>query len=270
MMRTLALVTVSVFMFGCGEGAPPPEGEAREPAQSVTDPSAGIQDPDVRQVHERMMEAMAPGGGWEEARYITFDWIVRREGGDQLRRSHEWDRWDGKVRVSQPSDDGQVTALFSLDAPENGEVWVDGERQEGEAAGELLAGTHRSFINDSYWFLMPYKWTDPGVTLEYLGEQTDDEGRDWEVVELHFDEVGLTPQNRYRAFVNPETDLMERWHFIRDAESEPAPTDWANWQTFGPIRLPTERLADGVPRITFENIRVEREIPGSAFQPPSG
>ena len=267
-MRTLTVILVSVLLAACADGAPP-DAEAEEAPGLTADPSAGIEDAEVRRVHERMMEAMAPQGGWERTRYIAFDWLVDRGEAEPARRSHRWARWEGEVRVDQPYDDGDLIALFNVDRPQEGRAWLDGTLLEGETAQDALASAHRSFINDSYWFLMPYKWTDPGVHLTYLGERTDEDGRDWEVVELRFDEVGLTPQNMYQAWVNPETGLMERWYFIRDEEAEPARSEWTGWEEFGPIRVATQRLQNGVPRITFENIEIGTDVPAGAFDPPA-
>ena len=54
-----------------------------------------------------------------------------------------------------------------------------------------------------------------------------------------FDGVGLTPQNKYRGFVNPETGLMEQWYHYRSAEdSVPSTvTGWTEWRQVGPIML---------------------------------
>lgn len=269
MTRTLLLVLVSAALAACEEAPPTPDGEVPEPEETLTpDQPQPIDDPDVERIHERMMETMAPDEGWERARYLTFDLVAQLDDGT-LRRSHEWDRTQDRARVVQPADDDrQLTADFPIDDHRAGEAWLDDEPQEGDEAQELLDGAHRSFINDSYWFVMPYKWTDPGVNLEYLGEETDDDGRDWEVVQLSFDDVGLTPQNMYRAWIDAESGLMERWQFISEEGAEPSPSEWTDWQFFGPIQLATRRIQDGNPRITFENIRVEEEVPAEAFQDP--
>jgi hypothetical protein len=267
-MRTLLAVLVSGLALGCNqEGTEALEGGG-DAVRSVAD--ARFDDPEVTRVHSRMVETMAPGNGWERTRYIQWDWMVNRgEGVEPTRRSHRWDRWQNDLRTEAAVDGQQMIALFNHDEPLAGRVWLDGELQEGARADSLLTRANAMFVNDSYWLLMPYKWTDPGVRAEYLGEQTDDDGRRWEVVQLSFEDVGLTPQNMYHAFVNPETGLMERWHYIAREGAEPSMVNWSGWRFFGPIMLAPDRPVDGVSRIYFENLVADTVVPEGALAAPA-
>jgi hypothetical protein len=262
------LLAATLLVAACGEATPPPDAaEAPGIADHVFD------DPEVTRIHTRMVEAMAPENGWERARYLEFDWAVNRpDGADPLIRSHRWDRWDGRARVEAPTQDGgQYVAIFDTSDPASGAVWVDGVQLEGEEATSRLEGAYRAHINDGYWLLMPYKWTDPGVTARYLGEEIDEEtGARWEVVELSFDEVGLTPQNMYRAWVNPESGLMERWEHFSSADADPSPAGWTDWTRSGPIRLALNRVSGGQVRIFFSHVLAAETVPEGAFAPPSG
>lgn len=238
---------------------------------ATADPGVSFEDPEVAPIHDRMMEVIAPNDGWERTRYLEFDWAVNRGSDPALVRSHRWDRWNGDVRVEAPAGGATRVSIFNVSDPAAGRVWEDGEELTGEAADEALAGAYRAHINDSYWLVMPFKWTDPGVTTSYLGEQTDEDGRTWEVVELSFEsDAGLTPQNVYHAFVNPETGRMERWHHFSDSDSEPSPSDWTDWRSYGPIELAENRMVDGSPRIFFPHLRAETELPEGVFDPPQG
>lgn len=229
-----------------------------------------IEDPDVRRIHARMMEAMGGRDAWDRTRYLEFDWIVARPEGEPLRRSHRWDRWTGRLRVEAPSEGGAMVAVFDSDDPEDGRVWIGGSEVAGVRADSLLRRANALYINDSYWLVMPYKWTDPGVRLAYLGRKTDDAGRSWEVVELSFESgVGLTPRNVYHAYVNPETWLMERWYHFRREGADPLVTDWTQWGPCGPIRLARDRpFRSSEGRIHFEGLRCETRVPDGAFAPP--
>jgi hypothetical protein len=256
-----------IGLAACGEATP--RSDAAE-GPGIADHT--FEDADVTRIHTRMIGEMAPSNGWERTRYLEFDWAVNRpDGGEPLVRAHRWDRWEGQARVEAPTQDGGAyVAIFDTSDPEAGRVWVDGEEITGEAAAERLQGAYRAHINDGYWLLMPYKWTDPGVTATYQGEVTDQEtGVQWEVVELSFDGVGLTPQNMYRAWINSESGLMERWEHFSNAEANPSPSDWTEWVEAGPISLALNRRSGGELRIFFSHVLASETVPEGAFAPPS-
>jgi len=268
-MRTRIALLVSVLvpslaLAACDDPTPEPDAPP-----TLEEQAEAFDDPEVARIWTRMMETIAPDDGWERARYLEFHWAVSRNG-EPLVREHAWDRWEGQARVWAPTDDGEMMAIFPTDDPESGRVWLAGEELSGEEAAERLNSAHRTHVNDAYWLLMPYKWTDPGVEARYAGHETDDDGMEWEVVELTFDEgIGLTPQNMYRAFINPETGRMERWHFLSNPDADPSPADWADWRQVGPIQLSENRMVGGEPRIFFPHLRVETEVPEGAFDPPA-
>ena len=226
--------------------------------------AATFNDPDVQRIHDRMVAAMAPNDAWERARYLTFDFVVDLGGGRTFSRSHRWDRWTGDYRVEAPTDDGTLIALFNTNHPADGRAWMDGVVVEGEEAAPLLERANGMWINDSYWLIMPYKWADPGVNTRYVGTETDEGGTAWDVVELSFEGVGLTPDNMYRAYVHPESGLMERWEHFRTADADPSPSVWTEWTDFSGVKLALERS-----RISFHNVTVRADVPADAFSPPT-
>jgi len=254
----------------CGEGTP---GNREAEAPGIRDHQ--FNDPDVTRIHTRMIDAMAPDKGWERTRYLEFDWAVSRpEGQPPLVRSHRWDRWEGEARVEAPTQEGgRYVAIFNTADPASGRAWVDGVEIFGEAAESRLEGAYRAHINDAYWLIMPFKWTDPGVVVRYLGamvrEDADagDDSRPWEVVELSFEEVGLTPQNRYRAWIEPETGRMERWEHFSNAEANASPSNWGEWTQSGPLLLALHRSSAGQLRIFFDRAVASETVPADAFNP---
>lgn len=255
-MLARVAVAFSFLLIACGQDGP-------EAGLAGSSPSLAQEDPDVARVHARMMETLAPDNGWERARYLEFDWATATG----TVRSHRWDRWEGEARVEAQVDGETMIARFNANDPSVGRVWLGGAELEGEEAENRLAGAYRSHINDAYWLLMPYKWTDPGVVLRYIGESEGEEGQPWEVVELSFEDgTGLTPQNVYHAFVNMETGLMDRWYHFSNSEAAPSPSDWTDWRQVGPIQLAEHRRTDGEVRLTFPHLRVETEVPEGAFE----
>lgn len=260
-MRALIPFSALLLVTACSQA----------PSPGQTNPGAvapeSHMDSAVARVHGAMMRAMGGADAWQKARYFEFDFVVDRQGREVSRWAHRWDRWTGDYRLAGIRAGDTIIALFNIHDPKAGRVRVNGADVPAARRDSLLTFAYARHINDSYWLVMPYKWRDPGVTLTSQGRQTDEKGRTWDVVKLSFADVGLTPQNQYLAFINPQTGLMERWyHFPREG-AQPAKFDWNKWQRFGPIMLATEKPAlDGAAKIHFEKIRVLTSVPARVFE----
>jgi hypothetical protein len=175
-------------------------------------PLAGqSRDPKALQIAKDVMQAMGGEDAWNDAHFVRYDFIVSSGGKTRVNRSHLWDKWAGRYRFETTRDGKSQVVLFNVN-DQQGDAYVDGEKIDGGAKAEAIKGAYAAFINDMYWLAMPWKWLDPGVTLRYLGP-SDHGGKVCEVVELSFNNVGLTPGDRYRAYVSPETHLMTRWEY---------------------------------------------------------
>jgi len=223
-------------------------------------------------VVDEMMKAMGGTEGWERTRFLRFDWVVERDGKTAAYARHLWDRYEGRYRVEWETRDGKkMAALFNVTS-RDGQVYVDGERARDEDEQKYLDQAYGRFINDSYWLLMPWKLKDPGVHLRYHGEEKMD-GQTYDVVQVSFESVGLTPGDNYWAFINRRTHLMERWaYFLQDFEGKPAmekatPWDWKDWQMIGSIRLAREKVRVGgdPARIYFPVLMTPANVPDNVF-----
>jgi hypothetical protein len=112
---------------------------------------------------------------------------------------------------------------------------------------------------------MPYKLRDPGVVLRHEGPATMLDGGGAEVLEVTFEGVGLTPDNRYRVYVADDSGLIEQWDVYGDRD-DPRPSlqvPWRDWQPYGGVLLSGNR---GERRIT--GIAVFDELPPGTFDAP--
>jgi hypothetical protein len=200
----------------------------------------------------RSMAAMGGEDLWAATRLLRFDFTSRRDGKQGAVHSHWWDRTTGDYRVEGTDREGRTyRVLFDLD-DRQGRAWRDGREASGEELAKLLEMGYARFINDTYWLLMPWKWLDPGVTLTHEGRRTVD-GADYEVLTLAFASgVGLTSNDRYWAYVSPDSGRIARWAYVlQDAQGAPGtgePTVWA-WEEWRPtaagIELSTVRRQIG-------------------------
>jgi hypothetical protein len=220
-------------------------------------------DPEGRAIAESAMEAMGGQAAWDGTRHLSWRFF----GG----RQHYWDKWTGNVRIEAPEGEDRdgnrrpaTLTLMNINTRE-GRAWSDGEEVTGERLAEMLEGGWEAWVNDSYWMFMPYKLLDPGVNLTYTGEDLMEDDRAADVLQLTFESVGVTPDNRYLIYVARDTGLVEQWSYFPDRDAtEPGFTrPWADWQRFGDIMLATNhgRGADW-------GIAVYDDLPAALYTDP--
>jgi hypothetical protein len=231
-------------------------------------PEAQAADSDPRAVElaERTLEAMGGPEAWAATRYLSFHFFGRR--------THVWDRYTGRHRVEgKTREDDTFLVLHDIHDQGEGEgrAFVNGQEVQGEKKAELLKNAYGAWVNDTYWLIMPYKMLDPGVHLAYAGEETLD-GVTYDKVLLSFEQVGLTPGDRYWAYLNRETGLMDRWAFhlqSMEADAEPNPWRWTGWARYGRILLAPDRSqVSGDRSASLAPIEVLAEVPDSVFSQP--
>lgn len=178
------------------------------------------------------------GEAWHAVKRIRFTFNVGQDGKTLLSAAHDWQVSEGRDTVTW-GDHSATANLFS-----------------DKQAGELEEKAYARWVNDSYWLLAPLKLLDKGVVLKYGGEQ-EVEGMKFEVLHLSYEDVGLTPRDRYNLYIDPETKLVRRWDYMPNPEKKVSAT-WEGYKEFGGLKLATEhRMGDK--RIYFTDISVEGE-----------
>jgi len=216
---------------------------------------------------EQVMTAMGGWDHWNATRYLGFAFFGFG--------SHVWDRYTGRYRVSwtdRESEQNHVI-LMNLNTME-GTVYIDGgEVTDAEKREQFLERGKRAWINDAYWLLMPYKLQDPGVHLTYDGEEVLD-GVVYDKLHLRFDDVGVTPDDEYWAYINRDTHLMDRWVYLlqlREGQEERRRGEWKwnSWKQYGNIMLSAEREdMDGQKR-SHEEVAVYEQVDDAVFTSPA-
>lgn len=236
-------------------------------ATSATAPAAATApgaDARAHRIAGQVMEALGGREAWDATRFIRFTFAGRR--------THTWDKHTGRHRVEgQTRDGGRFVVLENLGTRE-GRAWMNGEEVSGDKRKELLEMGYGTWINDTYWLLMPYKLEDPGVNLTYAGEETID-GRTYDKLHLSFQKVGLTPGDQYWAYIDRGTHLMDRWAYhLEGTKPEEPPTAWLwqGWQRYGRIQLAPHRSKLGLEesKLELSDIAVLDTLPDAVFTSP--
>ena len=204
-------------------------------------------------IADEVMEKLGGRENWDKTRYITWKFFGRR--------LHVWDKWTGDARIESKN----LIILVNVNS-KSGRAWKDG--QEITHADSLKLELEKGYafwVNDSYWMFMPFKLKDSGVTLKYRGEGMMADSSAADILELTFENVGLTPENKYLVYVDKTTRLVGQWDFFESAtDSTPGmSTPWKNWQKFGTILLSNDRG-----RGKHSDLAVFDELPPSVFQSP--
>jgi hypothetical protein len=197
------------------------------------------------EIADRVMAALGGRERWDRTRYLR--WTFEVSVNDTLRpaRRHLWDKHTGWHRVDGTTRSGQRFCSIENLNDSTGMAWVDGKRIEGDSLRKLMRSAHGQWINDSYWLLMPYKLRDPGVTLTYAGEVRDSTGAVHDRIALAFENVGVTPGDRYWVNVDRATHRITRWDHLLQG-GQPPPTSWTleGWERHGGLWFSTAHRSD--------------------------
>ena len=224
-----------------------------------------VRDSKAVEIAETMMGTMGGKQAWMRARFVRFDFRVTAGGKEVARRAHLWDKPLGRYRLEGKNKEGKSTlALFNV-ADQTGKAYVDGKELQGAGEAKALKDAYATFINDMYWLAMPWKWLDEGVNLKYAGQRKLGP-TSYDIVELTFGRVGLTPGDRYRAFVSPRSHMMEHWEYTLQSGNKGS-WDWSYITTGGVSLARKHTSADGKV-IDMGEVQVTDRVDESLFKDP--
>jgi hypothetical protein len=175
------------------------------------------------------------GENWSKVRTLRFTFIVEQDAKALSSAEHIWDVAAGTDQVKWKGRDVTV----NLAAP---------------AQAEDEKAAYARWVNDSYWLLAPLKLHDRGVNLKYEGIKESD-GVSCETLRLSFDQVGLTPNDQYVLYIDPQTKLVRAWDYIPKTDTVMHGT-WEKYQNFAGLNLALEHKFEGK-LIRFSNVEVE-------------
>jgi hypothetical protein len=174
------------------------------------------------------------GENWSDVKTIDFTFAVEKEGKTVVSAEHHWDmaaqtdrvKWKGKdvtVNLAEPASDEDAKAAYAR--------WV----------------------NDSYWLLAPLKLKDHGTNVSAEGTKEMD-GAKCVVLRLSFGKVGLTPNDQYLLYIDPETKLVSSWDYMPEPGKSMHAT-WSDYQKSGGLTLATDHKM-GEARIRILGLKV--------------
>ena len=205
------------------------------------------------QIADDVMKAMGGRYAWDMTRYIRWTFFGKR--------ALLWDKTKERVRIDFV--DQPLKIRLNL-KDMTGRVWKDGmEMTQADSVKKYLARGKSIWINDSYWLVMPFKLKDSGVTLKYIGKKPNYINAECDVLEMTYNQVGDTPDNKYLIYVNPSSKMVTQWDYYAKVTNEKPQmsTPWADYRPVGNILLSTSR---GEGR-SMAPLGVYSQVPDTAF-----
>lgn len=202
-------------------------------------------------IAKEIVEAMGGMENYNNTHFIQWDFA---------KRTLYWDKWTGDVRIESP--EKNLVILVNINTLK-GKVFDNGTLvTDEEKSKNLLTQGKNWWINDSYWLVMPWKLQDPGVSLNYVKIDTLPNGKKADVLQMTFDSVGVTPDNKYHIYIDQEDHLIKQWEFFKNYnDGEPKfSRPWDNYQKMGDILLSFDRSEFGP-----TNVVVKKEFDTGVF-----
>lgn len=169
-----------------------------------------LENPDrAEELIDMVIEKMGGIDTWNSRRYFSWNTFGARR--------HVWDSWNNDFYLESYID--EFYAQVNFDTGEGRVVLQGNELTYDDSLQEYLDLSIKMWANDSYWLFLPFKTKDPGVILDYKGQDQTQSNREIEVVEMTFEEgVGLTPHNKYHLFIDTQDSLIVSWSFFKHHE----------------------------------------------------
>ena len=169
---------------------------------------------------------------FEKARFFQFTFASERNGKLNPGRTHLWDKFTGNYRLESESAEGKKSVVLFNVNTRNGKAFENGVQLPDSTSNKLVTRAYATFINDTYWLLVPTKLQDPGVNTKLeAGEIINNE--DCFVLNLNFDKVGLTPGDQYWLYISQNTGEVVRWKFLLQNQKNTSVFEWTPYQDLG-------------------------------------
>ena len=180
------------------------------------------------------------GAAWPSVKRIRFSFVVEEPGKAEplLVAKHDWD----------------LRAYTDVAAWKDKKVTIDICSPELIKTDDDKAALAR-WTNDSYWLVAPLKLKEPGVSLTYGGKKTEG-GREFEVLNVGFVNVGTTSADHYTLYIDPKTSLIAKWDYMPSPDKK-ITSAWEDYRDFNGLTLSTKHDFAGK-TITMKDVIVDR------------
>ena len=201
---------------------------------------------------------------------LDFSFVVKDADKTVFEARHRWDIKNGRSRIRWADKAGDRFEAWLDVGTKNAVGTKNGTLVSGAEQAALSAAAYRRYINDTYWLMMPLKLFDPGTTLIAEDKETVD-GVLYQILRLSFDDVGLTPGDVYRLYIDDGGFRIHGWQMRLQGRSDrPSYVTWEDYRPVGPLLLSHRHRIEGTARqILIEDAQALRNVRLQVFVPPT-
>lgn len=209
-------------------------------------------DPQSQALINNAEKAMGGQQAFDKIRHLSWNFLNIR--------SLTWDKHSGDVRIDLRNENSVY--LYNTKT-EKAKILKNGvEQTHPDSLAKYGKVAYEMWINDSYWLIMPFKLDDPGVKQLYLGEMLSEQGYSCDVIQITFENTGVTPDNKYLIYFDKKSGLVCQWDFFRNA-NDAAPlftTPWLDYARYQGVLISGDR---GERKLS--NIHVFKKLPETVY-----
>lgn len=246
--KFFTLLILTALIISCQNNPTPTNTKA-----SPDVPTKTIKDKKAAEVVSKMMDAMGGTKEWEGLQYVSWTFFGARH--------LVWDKRNNRVRIESPRDSSVY--LVNLNDTTGKYAYNGQELLDKEALSEKMKSGKSIWINDMYWLFMPFKLYDEGVSVKYMRTDTSLIGALSDILELRFDNVGDTPENKYEIYIDQKDNLVKQWDFYAQTNQDKPSKQWPwdNYTDFDGLLLSSDRSDNGGP----SNVKIYEDLEDKVF-----
>lgn len=219
---------------------------------------------------QKIWSGVGGKSNWEKTRYLTFSFSVINSGKKVFSRKHVWDRYSGDYRLEYiGKDSSKIISLFNVNT-KKGEIFRDGKLIENDTLKQnLLKKSYNSFINDTYWLLMPVKLEDLGVVCTPLTDTVINSVLCHRSGIRFETGIGNTSGDYYEIFINSKNNEIIRWKYLLEGDKESEIYDWKPYEDIGGLQLSlSKKSLNKEFEINMEDAKILEKLDLTVFSKP--
>jgi hypothetical protein len=204
------------------------------------------------EIADKVMKSMGGRENWDNTKYLKWNFFGKR--------LHYWNKETGDIRIEIPN--ANAVIIMNINTLEGKVKLGDVELTKLDSLNKYLELGKEMWTHDSYWMFMPFKLKDGGVSLKYNQKKMMLNNEYAYALELTFNGLEETPDNKYIIYVDTYDYKIRQWDFYPiPTMKEPAfSTTWDNYLNYGNIELADVRSTD-----TLTDIAVFEDLSETVF-----